>query len=296
MKKLKYIFMTIVLLELAFLAMCKADIRSVSTDSSGNILNTPLTSSNQISMVASPTNNPLYLVRYKDLTNAIGGASIAGVAYLASNNLFTAANTFRGSTIVTNANFQMWNGVSQLQVYSTNVSQSSGSGQARVEFYTPAFTQGTIFGLAGATNTILTGSLPGDQVFRSETGVRTIWGEGTSIRAFMAPVGGASEFVLGGSTALVASNNLIVAGGTTLVGATTVSNTFASSSTMSISNTLTVGGQPIWVYTTAPANSIAAIPAFGTRFISFTSNFIYIGSANINGTGTNWVRVTGATF
>jgi len=53
--------------------------REVHTDNSGNVLNSPLTFSNQVSMVTTPT-SPQHVVRYQDHTNT-------SAAYLTSGNL-----------------------------------------------------------------------------------------------------------------------------------------------------------------------------------------------------------------
>ncbi|MEM4247649.1 MAG: hypothetical protein QXH80_00075 [Candidatus Nanoarchaeia archaeon] len=70
---MRKIFLSIFAL-IGIIAVCEAQLpvgtvrKSVMTDESGNVVSTPLQFSNQVTMIASPT-NPLHLLRYQDMTN-----------------------------------------------------------------------------------------------------------------------------------------------------------------------------------------------------------------------------------
>lgn len=88
---------------LLFSVFCMAQLpigtvrKPVYTDNGGNVLSTPITFSNQVSMTVAASNNN-DLVRYKEFTNATANSTPAGVAVLASNQTFYGINTFSNST------------------------------------------------------------------------------------------------------------------------------------------------------------------------------------------------------
>lgn len=85
-------------------------------------------------------------------------------------------------------------------------------------------------------------------------------------------------------------------------GATAVSNTANNAGVVTLtSRQINIGTNlavsTLWQVTTnAPASSTNALPNSALRYLCASGTNVFIGDANLAGTGTNWIKLTGVTF
>ncbi len=272
--KLKFILAGIAVLFLVVIAICNAapgDVRkTVTTDGNGNILNNPLTLSNQVSMIPAAT-AVNQLVRYQELTNGLASVSNSvpsGVAFTASNNNFKGYNTF-SNTLFLASQITVTNNQPIMSLISTNANQASGGGSlARMEFYTPAFVNGTIIGSSGSTNANIVGSLPGDSIFRFESGRRAVFGNGGGKVATWDFTPGTPTFTFI-NTLVTTSNDVTVVGNITSTGNTSnIGNAYTS-------GTITAGGA-----ITSSGSTLLTQAAADLRYRPSGAWYMYIGAVS----------------
>lgn len=159
------------------------------------------------------------------------------ISFGASTNLFNnvviQGQLTTGPTFVTNGNVSVNGNQPKVVLTETNSSQISGANAAtRIEMYAPGYANGIILGGAYSTNSIATGSLPGDTAFRAESNTRQLFANGTTIQAYFDYIPAVKSLILTNGTRLDVS------------GAATFRDSVTISTNLNVLGSYQVGGTP----------------------------------------------------